>query len=34
VHTYPAKTPYIVEVGVAWENGHYRVTGWKAGENK
>jgi hypothetical protein len=34
VKTYPAKDPYIIEVGVAWENGHYRLTGWKSGENK
>jgi Family of unknown function (DUF6318) len=34
VKTYPAKDPYLIEVGVAWENGHYRLTGWKSGENK
>lgn len=34
VKTYPAKDPYVIEVGVAWENGQYRVTGWKSGENK
>jgi uncharacterized protein DUF6318 len=33
VKTYPAKKDYLIEVGVAWENGHYRVTGWKSGEN-
>ena len=34
VKSYPAKDPYLIEVGVAWENGHYRLTGWKSGENK
>lgn len=34
VKTYPAKDPYLIEVGVAWEDGQYRVTGWKSGENK
>lgn len=34
VRTYPAKDPYIIEVGVAWEDGRYRLTGWKSGENK
>jgi hypothetical protein len=34
VHTYPAKKFYLIEVGVAWENGRYRLTGWKSGENK
>jgi hypothetical protein len=33
VKTYPAKKDYLIEVGVAWENGQYRVTGWKSGEN-
>jgi uncharacterized protein DUF6318 len=34
VKTYPAKKNYLIEVGVAWENGRYRLTGWKSGENK
>ena len=34
VNTYPAKKNFLYEVGVTWEDGAYRVTGWKAGENK
>ncbi len=31
VKTYPAKKHYLIEVGVAWENGHYRLTGLEVG---
>jgi hypothetical protein len=34
VKSYPAKKNYLIEVGVSWEGGRYRLTGWKSGENK